>query len=231
MKALIFDVRNNSGGLLTEAIKVSDLFLERGEEIVSIRSRVEGDRDVYTSTKNPVFDGHMTVLINNGTASASEIFAGALQDLRRASIVGITGQRSFGKGSVQSIIPLETAVYTDMYPEGGKAALKLTVAKYYTPRGRSIEDVGGIEPDFSVQVSWQEEIDLRMHGRLGEPSMVEEDYFQEDEETEEVSDDFSRRVMEDLGTRKDVDDPDKIYDRQLDKALEICKIMLFFDRD
>ena len=121
----VLDLRNNPGGLLDQAVNVTDIFLERGE-IVSTRGRFERDGSRYNAVKNDLTGGlPLVVLINQGSASASEIVAGALQDHKRAIIMGT---KSFGKGSVQTIIP-----------SGENVALKLTTAKYYTPLGRSIQ--------------------------------------------------------------------------------------------
>ena len=132
----VLDLRNNPGGLLDQAIAVSDAFLERGE-IVSTRGRDPTSALRFNAQEGDIIDGlPLVVLINSGTASASEIVAGALQDHRRALILGT---RSFGKGSVQTVIPLS-----------GRSALRLTTAHYYTPSGRSIQ-AQGIDPDIVVE--------------------------------------------------------------------------------
>jgi len=137
MKGLILDLRNNPGGLLDQAVGISDLFLEGGE-IVSQRGRDPRDIDRYNAHPGDATGGlPMVVLINSGSASAAEIVAGALQDRKRAELVGLT---SFGKGSVQTVIPLRG---------GADGALKLTTARYYTPSGRSIQKTG-IVPDLEV---------------------------------------------------------------------------------
>ena len=137
MKGLILDLRNNPGGLLDQAVGISDLFLENGE-IVSQRGRDPRDVERYNARSGDIAEGlPMVVLINTGSASAAEIVAGALQDRKRAELVGLT---SFGKGSVQTVIPLRG---------GMDGALKLTTARYYTPSGRSIQQTG-IEPDLEV---------------------------------------------------------------------------------
>lgn len=134
VKGILLDLRNDPGGLLTEAISVSDLFLESGR-IVSTKGR-DMKEDVKSATKNSDYENvPVVVMINHGSASASEIVAGALQDTRRAKIVGVT---SFGKGSVQTIMDM-----------GDRDALKITIAKYYTPKGRSI-DGKGIVPDIEL---------------------------------------------------------------------------------
>ena len=132
----VIDLRNNPGGLLDQAVKVSDAFLEQGE-IVSTRGRIQLSASRYNAKPGDLTSGKpIVVLINRGSASASEIVAGALQDHRRAVIVGT---KSFGKGSVQSVIPL-----------GEDGAVRLTISRYYTPSGRSIQALG-INPDVFVE--------------------------------------------------------------------------------
>ena len=143
MKGLILDLRNNPGGLLDQAVGVSDLFLQGGE-IVSQRGRDPRDIERYNAHPGDMTNGlPIVVLINSGTASAAEIVAGALQDRKRAELVGLT---SFGKGSVQTVIPLRG---------GADGALKLTTARYYTPSGRSIQKTG-IVPGLEVAESREE---------------------------------------------------------------------------
>lgn len=132
---VVLDLRNNPGGLLMQAVDVSDAFLNEGE-IVSTRGRNEQDNERFNATKGDLTDGKpVVVLINGGSASASEIVAGALQDHHRAIVVGT---KSFGKGSVQTIIPVR-----------GEGAMRLTTARYYTPSGRSIQALG-VMPDIVV---------------------------------------------------------------------------------
>lgn len=136
IKGWVLDLRNNPGGLLDQARTVSDTFLARGE-IVSTRGRHAGDTQRFDANSGDLLEtGPVVVLINGGSASASEIVAGALQDNKRAQILGT---RSFGKGSVQTVVPL-----------GGRGALRLTTARYYTPSGTSIQ-AKGIVPDFVVE--------------------------------------------------------------------------------
>ena len=135
LKGYILDLRNNPGGLLSQAIKISDFFLENGE-IVSTKSRQPSENRKWFAKKGDLTDGKtVLVLINYGSASAAEIVAGALKDHKRAIIVG---ENSYGKGSVQSIIPLKN-----------RGAIRLTIAKYYLPSGKSISEVG-VTPDIEV---------------------------------------------------------------------------------
>ena len=135
VKSYILDLRNNPGGLLSQAIKISDFFLENGE-IVSTKSRKPSENRKWFAKKGDLTNGKkLIVLINYGSASASEIVAGALKDHKRAILLG---ESSYGKGSVQSIIPLKN-----------KGAIRLTVAKYYLPSGKSISEVG-VSPDIEI---------------------------------------------------------------------------------
>ena len=135
IKAYILDLRNNPGGLLSQAIKISDFFLNDGE-IVSTKSRQVSENRKWFANQGDLTNGKsLIVLINYGSASASEIVAGALKDHKRAILIG---ENSYGKGSVQSIIPLKN-----------KGAIRLTVAKYYLPSGKSISEVG-VTPDIEI---------------------------------------------------------------------------------
>ncbi|MFD2238635.1 S41 family peptidase [Aureimonas populi] len=177
LKGYVLDMRRNPGGLLDEAVSVSDAFLENGE-IVSTRGRNADETRRYNARTGDEIDGKpLVVLINGGSASASEIVAGALQDQRRATVVG---SRSFGKGSVQTIIPL-----------GSNGALRLTTALYYTPSGSSIQG-RGIDPDIAVEQPLPPEIMEQMGitaedlaARRGESSL--RGHIQGAEESEEGS--------------------------------------------
>jgi carboxyl-terminal processing protease len=183
VSGIVLDLRNNPGGLLSQAIRVSDAFLDKGE-IVSTRGRDPADGDRYNATPGDLANGKpIVVLINGGSASASEIVAGALQDHRRAIVVGT---KSFGKGSVQTVMPLR-----------GDGAMRLTTARYYTPSGRSIQALG-VSPDIVVEQPRREpeeaaededenifnrsEADLR--GRLDNDSLSEEEIRQIEEDRE-----------------------------------------------
>ncbi|KIC18655.1 MULTISPECIES: S41 family peptidase [unclassified Leisingera] len=185
VNGIVLDLRNNPGGLLTQAIKVADSFLESGE-IVSTRGRDPEDGERFNATPGDLAEGKpIVVLINGGSASASEIVAGALQDHRRAIVVGT---KSFGKGSVQTVMPLK-----------GEGAMRLTTARYYTPSGRSIQALG-VSPDIVVaqprRVAAAEEendsparrsrseADLR--GSLNNDSLSEDEIRQIEEEREKA---------------------------------------------
>lgn len=186
INGLVLDLRNNPGGLLTQAISVADAFLDEGE-IVSTRGRNVADGERFNATAGDLIEGKpMVVLINGGSASASEIVAGALQDHRRAIVVGT---KSFGKGSVQTVMPLR-----------GDGAMRLTTARYYTPSGRSIQALG-VSPDIVVAQPRRKpeteedeesnatalirsEADLR--GRLNNDSLSEDEIRQIEEDREKA---------------------------------------------
>jgi carboxyl-terminal processing protease len=169
LKGYVLDLRLNPGGLLDQAINVSDAFLNQGE-VVSTRGRNENETRRFNATPGDLADGKpVIVLMNGGSASASEIVGGALQDLGRATILGT---RSFGKGSVQTIIPL-----------GENGALRLTTALYYTPSGRSIQGTG-ITPDIKVE----EPVPAELQGKIGTESESSlRGHIQGQSETEEGS--------------------------------------------
>jgi carboxyl-terminal processing protease len=157
IKGYILDLRNNPGGLLNQAVEITNAFIDKGE-IVSTRGRNRDQEQRYDARPgvNLSQDRPLVVLINGGSASASEIVSGALQDLNRATLIGT---RSFGKGSVQTILPL-----------GDNGALKLTTARYYTPSGRSIQ-ARGIEPDITVLENIPDDLKGKVSS-LGEASLV-----------------------------------------------------------
>ncbi len=190
ISGVVLDLRNNPGGLLNQAIKVSDAFLDEGE-IVSTRGRNPQDAERFNATPGDLIDGKpIVVLINGGSASASEIVAGALKDQHRAVVVGT---KSFGKGSVQTLVPLR-----------GEGAMRLTTARYYTPSGRSIQALG-VSPDIVVKqpvkpatadtaAKPDEEQDIRseadLKGILSNDSMTEEEkktYQEEQKRAEEAA--------------------------------------------
>ena len=164
----VVDLRNNPGGLLDQAIAVSDAFLEKGE-IVSTRGRHKQDTQRYNARSGDLADGKpIIVLLNGGSASASEIVAGALQDHRRAVVLGT---RSFGKGSVQTIIPIGGGV---------QGAIRLTTARYYTPSGRSIQ-AKGIDPDIEVRQPTDPDQDFTIQSEADLPGHL---VGEEEEKTE-----------------------------------------------
>jgi carboxyl-terminal processing protease len=152
LKGLVLDLRNNPGGLLTQAVRITDLFLDAGL-IVYTEGRIESQRQKFFAQKDsPVMDFPIVVLVNGGSASASEIVAGALQDHKRAIVLGT---KTFGKGSVQTILPLDD-----------NSALRLTTARYFTPKGRSIQATG-IVPDIIVESTPQQDGKVEERKRSG----------------------------------------------------------------
>jgi carboxyl-terminal processing protease len=168
LKGYILDLRNNPGGLLTQSIEVVNAFVDHGE-IVSTRGRTADQAQEYSARAGADLSQNkpLVVLINGGSASASEIVSGALQDLKRATLIGT---RSFGKGSVQTVLPL-----------GENGALKLTTARYYTPSGRSIQ-AKGIEPDIKVRENIPDDLKGKVDSR-GEASLAGHLKNGEDEKT------------------------------------------------
>lgn len=205
VSGIVLDLRNNPGGLLTQAIKVSDAFLDKGE-IVSTRSRDPEDGERFNATPGDLANGKpMVVLINGGSASASEIVAGALQDHHRAIIVGT---KSFGKGSVQTVMPLR-----------GDGAMRLTTARYYTPSGRSIQALG-VSPDIIVEQPRRspdtEEAEDEPRGTRFEADLrgrLDNDSLSEDE----------RKQIEDERARAEASAKLREDDYQLAYAIDILK--------
>ena len=194
LAGIVIDVRNNPGGLLDQAVAVSDLFLDKGE-IVSTRSRNEEDTVKYSAQPGDIAQGlPIVVIINEGSASASEILAGALQDHRRAVVLG---EKSFGKGSVQTVLPL-----------GEYGAMRLTTARYYTPSGHSIQ-AKGIEPDIVVK-----------------PSKVEvlEDYGLNITEAE-LSGALKNEEEDKKSNKEKTDNAETISDYQLIRALDLVRAL------
>ncbi len=203
LKGFVLDLRNNPGGLLDQAIAVSDAFLGKGE-IVSTRGRDKDDVERRNAESGDVADGlPVVVLINGGSASASEIVAGALKDHRRAILLGT---RSFGKGSVQTIMPLP-----------GQNAMRLTTARYYTPSGTSIQ-AKGIEPDIEVKPAKLEEFESGTQRR-------EENLRGALQNTDKESSASSENKTSDT---KDTQTPEKPFDYQLERAKDLIQGMSLF---
>ncbi len=185
MKGLMLDLRYNSGGLLREAIEVSNLFTPKHAIIVSTKGRLRSQNQEYRATEEPLIQGiPVFVLVNEGSASASEIVAGALQDLHLGVVIGPKGKNTFGKGSVQTIESLRNTMYDDEDGNPKESAIRLTTARYYTPSGRTIHHVG-VTPDIGVPVTRQSERDLLRSGLYGDttiPLTVEEQKAEEEAE-------------------------------------------------
>ena len=203
---IVLDLRNNPGGLLTQAIKVSDAFLETGE-IVSTRGRNPAEGERFNTTAGDLAGGKpLVVLINGGSASASEIVAGALQDHRRAIVIGT---KSFGKGSVQTVMPLKD-----------DGAMRLTTARYYTPSGRSIQNLG-VTPDILVQQPPRKPVDETTEE---EPKGRSEADLRGTLKNDSLSEDEVRQIEEE---RARAEEATKLRDEdyQLAYAIDILKGM------
>lgn len=198
LNGYVLDLRNNPGGLLDQAIAVSDIFLDKGE-IVSTRGREEDDTKRDNATAGDLANGlPIVVLINGGSASASEIVAGALQDHKRAIVMG---EQSFGKGSVQTVMALP-----------GHGAMRLTTARYYTPSGRSIQ-AKGIEPDISVELA---RIESLKYDRVKEADLKGALDKKKEEKKPEASND-----NKDEKNADEEDEKQEIQDYQLSRALDL----------
>ena len=217
MNGLVLDLRNNPGGLLDQAIAVSDAFLDKGE-IVSTRGRNEKDTKRDNATGGDIIDGlPIVVLINGGSASASEIVAGALQDHRRAIILGT---QSFGKGSVQTVIPLP-----------GHGAMRLTTARYYTPSGRSIQ-AKGIEPDIIVKQAKIE--DYEGYQRLRESDLrgaLDRDRNDGDNQDDAANDNEDQNTENGASAEDENSEGDKPTDYQLLRALDLLNGLSLYHED
>ena len=210
LQGIVLDLRNNPGGLLSEAISVSDSFLELGE-IVSTRGRNGNDSTHHYSRPGDIINGlPLVVLINSGSASASEIVAGALKDHKRAVLLGT---RSFGKGSVQTVIPLP-----------GHGAMRLTTARYYTPSGISIQ-AKGISPDIEVKVAKIEPIDF---GIVREEDIRGALDKKEKENSTDIDDNITdiSEISEETSLGSELDVTEKTQDEidfQLSRALDLIR--------
>ncbi|HOE96623.1 MAG TPA: S41 family peptidase [Candidatus Sumerlaeota bacterium] len=172
VEGVIVDLRFNAGGLLDRAVEICDFFLDKNQLIVSIQGRHESNNRKYYALNDKLCDQWLVVLVNHGSASASEIFAGAMQDTRRGIIIGPKDSTTFGKGSVQTISTLRHSLERDENGNPKPSGLRLTTALYYTPSGKSIHEKG-IAPDFGVELPEGHEVELFRHGLLGDPPQIE----------------------------------------------------------
>jgi carboxyl-terminal processing protease len=230
----VVDLRNNPGGLLEQAISVSSTFLPGGVPVVSTRGRHSEDNQVFLSKGGDRSNGKpIVVMINGGSASASEIVSGALQDHRRAIVIGT---KSFGKGSVQTIIPLQNG-----------AAMRLTTARYYTPNGRSIQ-AEGIEPDIAVQPAKVEEIkasgkslrEADLRGALANPNKKDKEGASSKEGPAPETLPTNEPPKDDKGTEVDPEDvpgdapaaagKEKPFDYQLARALDLLRGIALYEK-
>lgn len=167
MKSVIVDLRFNTGGLLREAIDISNMFVDKGKTIVSTRGRMRNQNHDYSAQEDSIIHMPTFVLVNGSSASASEIVAGALQDHHLALVVGPAGMNTYGKGSVQTVESLDHSMINDANGNPKQSAMKITTARYYTPSGRTIHQVG-VMPDIGVPIPRGHEMELLEQGMLGD---------------------------------------------------------------
>ena len=209
----VIDLRNNPGGLLTQAIEVVDAFLELGE-IVSTRGRDPRDSERYNAEPGDLTEGKpIVVVINGGSASASEIVAGALKDHRRAVVIGT---QSFGKGSVQTIMPTQA-----------DGAMRLTTARYYTPSGRSIQALG-VAPDIIVEQQIPPEADEEAEAEADARQSRSEADLRGSLENDSLTDD-EKKILEEDRAKKEETARLREEDYQLSYAIDILRGMAFLD--
>jgi carboxyl-terminal processing protease len=208
LKGLVLDLRNNPGGLLTQAVRISDIFLDSGL-IVYTDGRIESQKQKFFAQKDSSsMDFPLVVLVNGGSASASEIVAGALQDHKRAVVLGT---KTFGKGSVQTILPLDD-----------NSALRLTTARYFTPNGRSIQ-AAGIVPDITVESTPQQDGKLDDRKR---PSLREENlpgHLQNQQQNLSPQEQLDREREKQIPSLAPTGDETIDNDPQLKRALDLLK--------
>ena len=208
LKGLVLDLRNNPGGLLTQAVRISDIFLDSGL-IVYTDGRIESQKQKFFAQKDSSYmDFPLVVLVNGGSASASEIVAGALQDHKRAVVLGT---QTFGKGSVQTILPLDD-----------NSALRLTTARYFTPNGRSIQATG-IVPDITVESTPQQDgkLDDRKRQSLREENLP--GHLQNQQQNPSSQEQLDREREKQIPSSAPTGDETIDNDAQLKRALDLLK--------
>ena len=242
---VVVDLRNNAGGLLDRAVEICDFFLPEKQLIVSIKGRSKSNNRAFYSVDEPICEVPMVVLVNRGSASASEIFAGAMQDTGRGVIMGPKGSTTYGKGSVQTLSTLGHSLDYDDNEDMQSSGLRLTTAYYYTPSGRSIPKEG-IEPDVGVELPKGNEIEVLKHGLLGDPDRIEpkQKNGNGDEATtstqEEINEpeeepgddqplDDEGSLEEQLNKRNQEDEAESFHDVLLDEAVNYLKAFIIFE--
>jgi carboxyl-terminal processing protease len=247
VRGVIADLRYNQGGLLERAQEICDMFLAKDQLIVSIKGRNERDNRDYFSLRDPLCNQPVIVLVNQFSASASEIFAGAIQDNHRGVIIGPKDESTFGKASVQTISPLRHSLDKDEFGNYRSSGLRLTTAHYYTPAGTLIMDKG-ITPDIPIELPPDHERMLREHGLLGEPSRLEPGNGDETTTGTTVSKDgdpsakadgqkdsvdSSKRLIDMLenSSATQTEETDKFHDILLDESIKYLRAILIFEKD
>ena len=242
-QGVIVDLRRNAGGLLVRANEVCDMFLDEGKTIVTIKGRHARDNREYYSLERPLCSQPLVVLVDQMSASASEIFAGAMQDNHRGLIIGPKGTTTFGKGSVQTISELEHSLDRDENGDYRPSGLRLTTARYYTPSGRSIhrneEGEGGITPDIGVEISAEQQTEIYRRGLLGEPTVVEPEHGDNGttgtttgpESGGDALDDISPEMMEEIAIEQNRSDRDGPFrDLLLEEAAKYLRAIMLVDQ-
>ncbi len=232
-QALIIDLRFNSGGLLNEVVDVAQFFVPKGEVIVSTKGRIPNQNKLYRSEQDPISSLPLEILVNRGSASASEILTGAVQDHKLGVIIGPKGEKTFGKGSVQTIEELRNTLKWDENNNPEKCAIRLTTARYYTPSGKCIDKVG-ITPDIEVELPDGNEIELAKRGLLGDPDMSEpavsllqdskKDVQKDDQPSSPTKDSENKFYLKNGETEESK--PKPFVDAQLEEAVKIMRAYL-----
>lgn len=238
VKGVIVDVRSDSGGLLDRAVEICDMFLDKGQVIVSTKGRNPKNNHEYVDIEPKLCAQPLIVLVNNGSASASEIFAGAMKDTGRGLIMGPAGKTTFGKGSVQTISQLRHSIDFDDKGNPLPSDIRLTTAKYYTPSGVSIHDIG-ITPDIGIELPPNHERELQRHGLIGDPSRIEKlapaakDEATTGTQTEgEAEEEENKPHLLEKLTQKPEEEQSKedFRDILLDEAIKYMKAVLILDK-
>jgi len=232
-QGLIIDLRFNTGGLLNEVVRLANYFVPKGEVIVSTKGRIPNQNRVYRSEQDPITNLPLEILVNRGSASASEILTGAVQDHKLGVIIGPKGEKTFGKGSVQTIEELRNTLKWDENNNPEKCAIRLTTARYYTPSGKCIDKVG-ITPDIEIELPEGNEIELAKRGLLGDPDMSEpaislpqdseKDVQKNDEPTSPTKDTENKFYLKNGETEEPR--PKPFVDAQLQEAVKIMRAYL-----
>jgi carboxyl-terminal processing protease len=242
MKGIILDVRFNTGGLLKEAIDVSSLFLPKGKAIVSTRQR-GGEQVTYSSEQDAVANQPLIVLINRGSASASEIFAGAMKDHHRGYLIGPKGERTFGKGSVQTIEELAHTLDRDENGNPRRSAVRITTAKFFTPNGTRIEAVksdpkqpGGVAPDLDVPLpkgyerelfgNLLGEVDIQAPGEKPKETLKSDEKSTEPLSKSETPKSSDEKTTGDFYVKKPSESDKKYVDLQLEEAKKYMRLLV-----
>jgi len=227
-RGIIIDLRFNTGGLLNEVVEIADYFVPKDEIIVSTKGRLSNQNREYKAKEEIICDLPLEILVNRGSASASEILTGAVKDHKLGVIIGPKGETTFGKGSVQTIEELHNTTSWDENNNPVKCAIRLTTARYYTPSGACIDKIG-IAPDIEVDLPEGNQTELARRGLLGDPdmkepaiSLPEEPTLEEDESTSPTRGVRNRFYEKNNHT----EEPEVFIDVQLQEAIKMMRAYL-----